>query len=546
MALLTFAGCGGGGPTGTPPRTTTYTIGGTVSGLSGTGLVLQDNGGDDLPVSADGAFTFTTPIPSGGVYAVTVLTQPSSPAQSCLVTNGGGIATADVTNVQVACGAPGHSEWMWESGSDLVNQPGVYGTQGLPAPSNTPGGRLPACSWPDASGNFWLFGGYATETYVGEGERNDLWKFTPSAGEWTWMGGSNTFEQPGTYGTQGTPAPGNIPGARYAAACWTDPLGNFWLFGGLGFSSTGTRSELNDLWRYAGGEWTWMTGSNVAAEPGTAGAWQGTGTYGTKGVADPANSPGVREWASTWTDRSGSLWLFGGGGVDSKGTGGLLNDLWKYSAGEWTWVGGSNIADQYGVYGSLGLPSPSNTPGARFGTSSWTDANGNFWLFGGDGADVNGIRCQETAPPCNLSDLWRYGSGEWTWMGGPDQNNEPGVYGTQGVAAADNIPPPRNTATSWIDAAGNFWLFGGLGPWDYNDLWKYSGGEWTWVSGSNQSGQTGTYGTQGTPAASNVPGCRDGAVGWIDLSGNLWLFGGFDVLTIAFGGKFNDLWKYQP
>jgi hypothetical protein len=82
MGLLTFAGCGGG-PTGTPPTPTAYTIGGTVSGLSGRGLMLQDNGGDDLPVSADEAFTFTTSIPSGGVYAVTVLTQPSSPAQSC-------------------------------------------------------------------------------------------------------------------------------------------------------------------------------------------------------------------------------------------------------------------------------------------------------------------------------------------------------------------------------------------------------------------------------------------------------------------------------
>ena len=73
-------------------------------------------------------------------------------------------------------------------------------------------------------------------------------------------------------------------------------------------------------------------------------------------------------------------------------------------------------------------------------------------------------------------------------------NNQPGVYGTQGAAGADNIPPPRNNATSWIDAAGNFWLFGGSGwSWDYNDLWKYSGGKWTWVSGSNQTSQTGIY-----------------------------------------------------
>ena len=81
----------------------TFTIGGTVSGLSGTGLVLQDNGGNDLPVAASGSFTFTTGVASGGAYAVTVLTQPSSPVQNCVVTNGSGNASANVTNVQVTC-----------------------------------------------------------------------------------------------------------------------------------------------------------------------------------------------------------------------------------------------------------------------------------------------------------------------------------------------------------------------------------------------------------------------------------------------------------
>jgi hypothetical protein len=45
-----------------------------------------------------------------------------------------------------------------------------------------------------------------------------------------------------------------------------------------------------------------------------------------------------------------------------------------------------------------------------------------------------------------------------------------------------------------------------------NDLWKYSGGEWTWVSGSNSIDQSGTYGTQATASSSNVPGGRFHAV----------------------------------
>src|SRR5208282_1182780 len=84
--------------------TTTYTIGGTISGLTGSGLVLQDNGGNNLPLAAGAtSFTFTTPVPSGGSYSVTVLTQPSTPTQMCTVTNGTGTANANVTNVQIAC-----------------------------------------------------------------------------------------------------------------------------------------------------------------------------------------------------------------------------------------------------------------------------------------------------------------------------------------------------------------------------------------------------------------------------------------------------------
>ena len=86
--------------------TTTYTIGGTISGLSGSGLVLQDNGGNNLAVASGAtSFAFSTPIPSGGTYNVTVLTQPSSPAETCAVTNGSGTANANVTNIQVACNA---------------------------------------------------------------------------------------------------------------------------------------------------------------------------------------------------------------------------------------------------------------------------------------------------------------------------------------------------------------------------------------------------------------------------------------------------------
>ena len=83
----------------------TFTVGGTVSGLTGTGLVLQNNGGNNLPISASGAFAFSTALTNGAIYSVTVLTQPSG--QGCTVANGSGsIAGTNVTNVAVACASP--------------------------------------------------------------------------------------------------------------------------------------------------------------------------------------------------------------------------------------------------------------------------------------------------------------------------------------------------------------------------------------------------------------------------------------------------------
>ncbi len=79
-------------------------VGGTVSGLEGSGLVLQNNGGDDLSITANGSFVFAEPLMDGDDYSVTVFGQPTSPAQSCSVTNAAGtIGGADITNIQVDC-----------------------------------------------------------------------------------------------------------------------------------------------------------------------------------------------------------------------------------------------------------------------------------------------------------------------------------------------------------------------------------------------------------------------------------------------------------
>lgn len=104
-----------------------------------------------------------------------------------------------------------------------------------------------AATWNDGSGNLWLFGGYWQNA---DGSSysffNDLWKYSPSSGEWTWVGGSSTpAGAQGVYGTEGVAAVANVPGARVTSATWKDDAGNVWLFGG-----DGPGVEMNDLWKY--------------------------------------------------------------------------------------------------------------------------------------------------------------------------------------------------------------------------------------------------------------------------------------------------------
>jgi len=79
-----------------------------------------------------------------------------------------------------------------------------------------------------------------------------------------------------------------------------------------------------------------------------------------------------------------------------------------------------------------------------------------------------------------------------------------------------------------------------------NDLWKFDGNNWTWMSGSNIANQASDYGTKGTPAVTNMPGGRTSAVTWIDRGGNLLLFGGDVYDPARMGTLFNDLWLYKP
>ena len=302
--------------------TFTTTVSGQYGGIA-TGSVTFSNGSTTLgTVSLSGG---------SAVFAISALPQgtqlPLGTNSITAVYSGDANFAGSTSNTesQVVTSVPsGTLEWTWMGGSSTVptseggGQPGVYGTLELPASGNYPGSRDGAVSWTDSSGNLWLFGGSgwdATRTYQ---LLNDLWEFSPSSKQWTWIGGSSTGGQSGVYGTEGSPAAGNIPGGRQLAASWTDKSGNFWLFGGYAANAAG---YLNDFWMFnpSTKQWTWMGGSSTGGQ---------TGVFGTLGTPAAGNFPGNRTGASSWVDSSGNFWLFGGFYYNANNSYGFLNDLW--------------------------------------------------------------------------------------------------------------------------------------------------------------------------------------------------------------------------
>lgn len=223
----------------------------------------------------------------------------------------------------------------------------------------------------------------------------------------------------------------------------------------------------------------------------------------------------------------------------------------------WTWVGGDSLAERNGVYGTMGISSAANKPGARKLSSTWTDSLGNFYLFGGYGFGKSGPY------PGALNDLWKYNidSALWTWIGGDS---------TVDVLENAGHPAGRHSASAWKDKQGNFWLYGGMDIEDpntfsaigFSDLWKYNPAANTWTRiKDNGFNFYPNYGNIGVGGITNSPGSRCGAAAWTDTLGVLWLFGGMrysgeytpagrhnnqptniqDALFLNCG----DLWKYD-
>ena len=237
------------------------------------------------------------------------------------------------------------------------------------------------------------------------------------------------------------------PNSRWCAVSWLDNAGNAYMFGGVG------NNTYNDLWKFNGTIWSQITNAGTPPSP--------------------------RFGAVSWRDKSGNAYVFGGYNDST-----YLNDLWKFNGTTWTQVIISRLL---------------SAPNARFGAVSWTDNDGNAYVFGGYAYDSN------------YNDLWRFNGTTWT----------------QVIANGEsNSPAGRVLSISWTDNIGNAYVFGGYafinGRYTYyNDLWKFNGTSWSQITD-----------------VGILPNAVYGATSWLDNVGNVYIFGGYNGLTYS-----NDLFK---
>lgn len=207
--------------------------------------------------------------------------------------------------------------WTWVSGSKAVDQVGVYGQQRVPAIGNSPGARRGhSMSINTRNQVIYVFGGY-TNNYM-----NDLWMFNVTTSWWTWLTGSSSGFQVGTYGTLGVGTADNVPGARHGHSMLmdTDNQAMYMMFG-FGRDATGSgpggAGYMNDLWMFnvTTGWWTWLAGKS-AVNP--LGAYErGTGVVG--------NVPGGRFYHSMTMDTVHQIiYMSGGQGYGASGSDGTV------------------------------------------------------------------------------------------------------------------------------------------------------------------------------------------------------------------------------
>ena len=137
--------------------------------------------------------------------------------------------------------------WVWESGTNLPNDPGNYGAYCEENTSFIPSNRWEnRLCWTDSSG-FWVFGGWSLD-FISLQQQNDLFHYDLLTKKWSLVSGTTNPGDLGFYGTKGVSSCSNFPPARLGANPFTGKDGSMWLFGGAG-----NYTYYNDLWKFKPG-----------------------------------------------------------------------------------------------------------------------------------------------------------------------------------------------------------------------------------------------------------------------------------------------------
>ncbi|MBP6455136.1 MAG: gliding motility-associated C-terminal domain-containing protein [Chitinophagaceae bacterium] len=282
------------------------------------------------------------------------------------------------------------NEWTWVNGSGIGgNTTGaVYGTKGVYASTNSPNGLQEVKSGWVIGNELWMFGGMGQM-----GTSNNLWSYNISTDQWAWQSGGQGVST-GNFGTKGVSSPTNLPPGRGSYTKWKDGKNNLFIFGGIDFSITGMR---NDVWKFdmLTKEWTWVSGTNVIDDPGT------FPNYCDPKVTEIPSSRYENQSAQTASSCVNAFWTFGG--FITTGSS-FHNDLWLFNTEnyEWTKVSGETMVSTipYSNYGTQGVLAATNMIPPRGGHGTWSDAQGNFWVFGGAGGQAATFMVN--------NDLWKF------------------------------------------------------------------------------------------------------------------------------------------
>lgn len=322
--------------------------------------------------------------------------------------------------------------------------------------------------------------------------------------------------------------------------------GQLYLFGG-----TDDSAFLGDLWTFdfakarqddkpSTGHWHYLGGSRSGNSNGSL-TW-----------------PGSRQYATSWTDTQGGLWLWSGFGsrTANDSDGGYLEDLWRYDVDQKRWSRERAVGVHDGV-----------VPSGKTWANAWTTEVGDLFVFSGFNTDTK-----------IHNDMWRFRSSNRSWeqlynysyyqsvnvtvhnktkskqvgigLGGV-YNCTPSGGAPPAPAACVLRPGARENGYTMVDSDGKLWLFGGSGyardsslKGGMNDCWSFdpSTTKWTFEGGFDQvwtkplpnatdqrfpGGGRGHHGAMGVGSVANLPGAAHAGYSWNDQVGaRLWLMGG--------------------